>query len=62
LKTYITTDANFPPNLCAEFAPTTDRTASICEKFDSKLNNLFIACHPNIYNFIDVLRNIQSET
>lgn len=62
LKTYITTDASFPLNLWAEFATTTNRTTNSYETFHSKLNNLFIASHPNIYNFIDVLKNIQSET
>jgi hypothetical protein len=32
------------------------------EAFFFILNNLFIASHPYIYNFIDVLNNIQSET
>jgi len=61
-KTYITKDASFPPNLWAEFTPTTNRTTNSCEAFHSKLNNLFISSHPNIYNFIDVIKDIQSET
>ncbi|KAE9524137.1 hypothetical protein AGLY_015502 [Aphis glycines] len=48
-------------NLEVEFATTTNQTIDSCEAFHSKLNNLFIASHPNIYNFIDVLKNIQSE-
>jgi len=61
-KTYITKDSSFPPNIWAEFTPTTNRTTNSCEAFHSKLNNLFISSHPNIYNFIDVIKDIQSET
>ena len=28
----------------------------------SKLNGLFYTAHPNIYNFIEILKGIQSET
>lgn len=59
---HITADASFPPNLWAECTPTTNRTSNSCEAVHSKLNNLLIASHPNIYNFIDVLKNIQSKT
>lgn len=51
-KTYITKDASFPPNLWAEFTPTTNRTTNSCEAFHNY----------HIYNFIDVIKNIQSET
>lgn len=53
---------SFPPNLWAEFSTTTNRTTNSCEALHSKLNNLFFASHLNIYNFINVLKTIQSET
>lgn len=32
------------------------------ESFRRKLNNSFNSSHPNIFNFIDNLKNIQSDT
>jgi hypothetical protein len=39
-----------------------NRTTNICKALHSKLNYLFIASHPNIYNLMDILKNIESET
>uniref|UniRef100_A0A2S2NF94 MULE transposase domain-containing protein n=1 Tax=Schizaphis graminum TaxID=13262 RepID=A0A2S2NF94_SCHGA len=62
LKTYIASDSTFPPNLWAEFSTISNRTTNSCESFHAKLNSLFYTLHPNIYIFIDALKEIQSNT
>ncbi|KAE9522680.1 hypothetical protein AGLY_016902 [Aphis glycines] len=62
LETYISNESNFPPFLWAEYSASTMRTTNSCEDFHSKLNALFYSAHPNIFIFIDVLKNIQKHT
>ncbi|KAF0765421.1 MULE domain-containing protein [Aphis craccivora] len=52
----------FPPNIWAQFTASVNRTTNSCESFHSKLNMSFYTSHPNTYNFVDVLLQIQSET
>ncbi|KAF0712198.1 MULE domain-containing protein, partial [Aphis craccivora] len=56
---YISPDAMFPPKIWAQF---TASVTNSCESFHSKLNMSFYTSHPKIYNFVDVLLQIQSET
>jgi hypothetical protein len=35
------------------------RTMNINEVFHSKFNSMFDSVHPNIFQFIDVLKNVQ---
>ncbi|KAE9542890.1 hypothetical protein AGLY_002801, partial [Aphis glycines] len=56
------TDATFPPNIWSAFAATTVRTTNSCESYHSRLNRRFYSPHPNIFNFIDELLEVQSET
>jgi hypothetical protein len=60
IKTYIAPDCTFLPYVWAEFSTTANRTINSCESFHSKLNSLFYTAHPNIYIFIDALKEIQS--
>lgn len=46
----------------AEYSSSTLRTTNNCESFYRKLNNLFNSSHPNIFNFIDIKKNIQTDT
>lgn len=62
LNTYILDDATFPPNIWSAFAATTVRTTNSCESYHSRLNRRFYSPHPNIFNFIDELLEVQSET
>lgn len=62
LETYILNESNFPPFLWAEYSASTTRTTNSCEAFHSKFNALFYSAHPNIFVFIDVLKNIQKDT
>ena len=38
------------------------RTTNSCEAFHSKFNGMLYSAHPNIYKFIDVLKNVQKDT
>lgn len=60
-ETYIV-EADFPPNIWAEYSSSLIRTTNACESFHKKLNNLFGAPHPNIFHFIEVLKHIQSDS
>jgi hypothetical protein len=62
LDSYIKNDADFPPEIWSEYLSLTLRTTNNCESFYRKLNSLFDSSRPNIYNFIDVLKNIQIDT
>lgn len=62
LDSYIKNDADFPPEIWSEYLSSTIRTTNNCESFHRKLNSSFNSSHPNIYNFIDVLKNIQIDT
>ena len=59
LETYITLDSDFPPHMWAEFSATINRTTSGCECFHSKFNSLFYKSAPNIYNFVEALKQVQ---
>jgi len=62
LETYLTNDAEFPPQIWTEFASSTMRTTNHCESFHKKLNSSFNSSYPNIFNFIDILKNMQCDT
>ncbi|KAF0767639.1 MULE domain-containing protein [Aphis craccivora] len=62
LDSYIKNDADFPPEIWLEYLSSTLRKTNNCESFHRKLNSSFNSSHPNIYNFIDVLKNIQIDT
>lgn len=59
---YISEDAQFPPHMWAECSSSLHRTTNACESFHSKFNSLFYSPHPNIYQFIEVLKNVQIDT
>jgi len=37
-------------------------TTNNCQSFHRQLNNSFNSSHPNIFNFIGILKNIQIDT
>lgn len=61
LDNYISEESPFPPKVWAKFAATLHRTTNGCEAFHSKLNGLFHVSHPNIYLFVEVLKDLQCE-
>jgi hypothetical protein len=61
LESYIKHDADYPPEIWAEYLSSTLRTTNNCESFHRKLNSSFNSSHPNIFNFVEILKNIQSD-
>lgn len=62
VENYIEEDAKFHPTVWAACTSSTEMTTNGCESFHSKFNSLFYAPHPNLYVFLDVLKNIQIDT
>ena len=46
----------------AEYTSSIERTTNCCESFHSKFNSCFYSAHPNIFQFMDVLKEVQIET
>jgi len=62
VDTYIHENSIFPPDLLAEKSASSQRTTNTCESFHSKFNTFFDSPHPNIYTFLEVLKNMQTDT
>ncbi|KAF0761944.1 MULE domain-containing protein, partial [Aphis craccivora] len=58
---HILPESSFPLSLWAEYSATTIRTTNSCESFHSKLNAMFYNAHPNIFQFIDTLKRLQTD-
>ena len=61
LETYVMADSLFPPSIWAEFSNSTMRTTNVCESFHSKLNSMFYSPSPNIFQLVDVLKQVQCD-
>lgn len=59
---YIKSDATFPPTMWAEMSASMSRTTNACESFHANFNANFYSPHPNIFSFLDVLKNTQFDT
>lgn len=62
LENYISENAQFHPSMWAQCSSSVQRTTNACEAFHSKFNSSFYSSHPNIYQFIDVLKSFQINT
>jgi len=62
LNTYIKPDCDLPPSVWAMYSCSIIRTTNSCEAFHSKFNSMVYSAHPNIFQFIDVLKNVQKKT
>jgi hypothetical protein len=62
LNSYIKPDCDFPSSVWGMYSCSIIRTTDSCEAFHSKLNSMFYSEHPNIFQFIDVLKNVQKVT
>jgi len=63
LNNYIIEDAKFPPSLWAKEPTDEPRTTNGAESFHSNYyNSQFYHPHPNIYQVIYILKEIQTET
>lgn len=61
VENYIEHDALFPPNIWAAKSASSQRTTNACESFHSHLNKCFNFSHPNIYVFLETIKNYQCE-
>jgi len=62
LDNYISENAQFPPSMWAQCSSSVQRTTNACEAFHSKFNSSFYSSHPNIHQFINVLKSFQINT
>lgn len=62
VENYISNDSLFPPNMWAANSSSLQRSTNACEAFHSKFNSSFYCAHPNIYQFVEVLKNFQIDT
>lgn len=58
---YISEDATFPPYIWAN-SNSVCHTTNACESFHANFNKNFNTAHPNIYDFINVVKEFQTET
>lgn len=59
---YIDSNSLFPPSLWASSSTSSERTTNACESFHAKFGRNFTHPHPNIYVFIEVIKNVQIDT
>lgn len=60
-RNYVLPNSKFPPSLWAEFSNSLQRTTNSCESFHSKLNSMFYSAYPNIFQFVEILKNVQTD-
>ena len=61
VTTYIDENACFPPTLWTQHSISMDHTTNSCENFHSKFNKSSYSSHPFLYNFLDVLKDMQTQ-
>lgn len=61
LETYLKPTSPFPPKIWAKFSPTITRTTNSCESFHSKFNAMFYCSRPNLFQWLEALKNVQCE-
>jgi len=59
---YIDNNSLFPPNIWVVASSSSTHTTNACESFHSKFNAEFYHPHPQIFNFIKVLTDFQTDT
>lgn len=59
---YICEVATFTPDMWASCTQSLERTTNGCESFHSKFNESFYMSHPDIFKFIDVIKDVQLNT
>jgi predicted GTPase len=60
-NTFIGEGAIFSPTVWAEASSELTKSTNACESFHAHFKSNFNHSHPNIFMFIDTLKNIQSE-
>jgi hypothetical protein len=59
---YINEESRFPPTIWSEFNATIMRTTNSCESFHSHFNSMFHTAHSNIYQLLEILKNVKIDT
>lgn len=62
VNTYIDQSSKFPPILWANSDLEIKRTTNGCESFHNEFGNLFYNSHPNIFDFLDKIKSMQTKT
>lgn len=62
VDTYISEESLFPPIIWAEHSSTITRTTNACESFHSNFKNSIYAEHPNLFVFVEKLKEFQTDT
>lgn len=60
-ENYVEENSLFPPQLWASASVTSERTTNCCESFHSEFNKNFYQTHPNIIQFLEVLKQFQTK-
>jgi hypothetical protein len=58
---FLDKEALFLPHIWASASNVSYRTTNACESFHAKFNTTFYQKHPNLYQFIEVLLQFQSQ-
>lgn len=61
IENYIDENSPFPPSMWAENSASLQRTTNSCESFHSKFNKYCQVTHPNIFYFVNCLKNMQTD-
>lgn len=61
VDTYIDDDSDFPPEIWATCSSSMYLTTNACESFHSKFNSLFYTSHPSIFQFLEILKQCQTD-
>ena len=59
VDTYISEEASYPPEVWAEQSNCITRTTNACESFNSHFNSSFYSSHPNLFTFLEKLKEFQ---
>jgi hypothetical protein len=62
LKNCTFESSQYPSEMWASFTYSLARATNSCKSFHSKINAMFYSAHANIYEFINILLNVQCET
>lgn len=62
IDNYISEESLFPPTVWAQNSAELTRTTNTCESFHRHFNDSFYKSHPNIFIFVDKLKEFQIET
>lgn len=62
VDTYISEEATFPPSIWAEHSACLSRTTNSCESFHKHFNESLYTNHPNLFVFIEKLKDFQTDT